>query len=335
MSPHGVGFVSYNALPGGHIRQVMRDMLVHELDGIIDPEQKLDATRSFLHAFKDAQADDDVVVSAIRAQAAAMLERPGNVLFHDELGDYFAPQSLSATIAEAEKNGLRYLSDGGRNRHLDGFMADEFAAFEDPEKLIVRQSQRDDYLSMRFFRQTLFVRQDQKPLRTLDPFRASPMWISTTMKRGEGREFKHGADVIELRDDGFADAMETISSGYPNRFPVSEHVQGDGPLTALLHMFSQWYANFHTTAPPFCLTVGNRPCTSPLVRGQIFMGFQTVCALNHQLLNIDQENIRALLVAADGTRTVSELENMDEIDIPADQVRDALQAAAMKSLMVA
>jgi SAM-dependent methyltransferase len=34
LAPHGVAFVSYNALPGGHLRRLTREMMLYHIDGL-------------------------------------------------------------------------------------------------------------------------------------------------------------------------------------------------------------------------------------------------------------------------------------------------------------
>jgi predicted O-methyltransferase YrrM len=48
LSPDGVAFVSYNALPGGHIRMVMREMLIHALRRVEGEQARIEAARAFL-----------------------------------------------------------------------------------------------------------------------------------------------------------------------------------------------------------------------------------------------------------------------------------------------
>ena len=71
LSPTGVAFVSYNALPGGHMRVAMREMLQLHLEGIVDPVERLEQARVFLAAFAEDDSIDEPIVEALQAGASA------------------------------------------------------------------------------------------------------------------------------------------------------------------------------------------------------------------------------------------------------------------------
>lgn len=333
LSDRGVAFVSYNAKPGGHIRMIMRDMLRHELQGIEESDAKIAATLAELKRISERPHDNDPVKIAVKAQADAMLERPSAVLFHDELGGAYHPQSITEVVAAADAVGLRFLTDAGRNRHLDGYLIEPLTDGADPEAAIVRQAQSDDYSAMRFFRQTLLVRAENRPQRQIDTAQMQGLWISTELTRDEKGVFHSGKDSLEIKDDALANTLEQLSSMFPQRLPVADHVDGDDRRRAVLSMFSEWYVDLCSGDEPFALDLPERPCTSPLIRAQIARGDTRICTLDHRLLSIEQAELRALLLAADGTRTVAELQQMDEHGFPADQIPAALAASARRALI--
>ncbi|MEZ5749076.1 MAG: class I SAM-dependent methyltransferase [Caenibius sp.] len=332
LAENGVAFVSYNALPGGYVRTIMREMLLGETEGIDDPDEKIAATRNFLEDYARPRTDDEAIVTALRLQAESMLERPDSVLFHDELGECYYPQSLSDVVATARSNGLRFLTDAGRNLHLDGFVEADEPLPDDAEAQVLRAAQRDDYASMRFFRQTLLVRAEQEPDRTLDPERLDGLFLSTRIKRQEDGSFQAGSSTIEVHDEALADAFERASCLSPQRVPLSEITSDPVHLRIIVRMFSEWYVNLHLGPAPFVAVPGDHPETSPLVRGMLGLGERMICTLDHGLLKIDQPELRALLMAADGSRSLADLA-MAGHGIPAEEVEAALTASAQRALI--
>ena len=158
LSARGVAFVSYNCMPGGHIRLIMREMLLDQVGEIADPDEKIAATRDFLEAYAKPDEGDETLATLLRQQAEAMLKRPDAVLFHDEMGECYNPQRLLEVIEDGARHGLRFLTDAGRNRHLDGFLPDGAELPGDPDRTVALAASRDDYAALRYFRQTLFVR---------------------------------------------------------------------------------------------------------------------------------------------------------------------------------
>jgi len=58
LAPNGVAFVSYNALPGGRLRQIVREMLLFQVRGIEDATERFDAAREQAQSLLDAYSDD-------------------------------------------------------------------------------------------------------------------------------------------------------------------------------------------------------------------------------------------------------------------------------------
>lgn len=342
LADNGIAFVSFNAKPGGHVRSILRDMLLYVLDGVEEPSQRIAAMRGFLAEFAEPREDEDDLMKAVRKQAASMLERPDNVLFHDELGPEFAPQQLSEVIAAAETCGLQFLTDAGRNRHLDGFLPEE--SEEEPGRAdrsrdyaaVVRNAQLDDFLTMRFFRQPLFVRAEARPSRRIDADRLAGLFVTTVMVPDKEKgTFHQGKDEIEIPDKDLAASLVDAAAIAPRRVPVDTVASTTQQRRVILQLYAEWYVRLYKGREPFVATPGERPRTSALVRAQIAAGDLTVFSLDFRTFTIDQPELRALLLTADGTRTVAEIAALPDLDFPADQIPAALQAAATRALLSA
>ena len=70
LTADGVGYVSYNALPGGHLRRMVREMTLHELEGVTDPAERYARAQHFLGAFAAPRDDDPPPLAALRTIAA-------------------------------------------------------------------------------------------------------------------------------------------------------------------------------------------------------------------------------------------------------------------------
>jgi len=335
LSPDGVAFVSYNAMPGGYVRMMMRDMLLHAIEGTDDYRDKISIVHQCLELFVKPQAADDEVVKALRDQARRMLDRPDSVLFHDELGGVFAPQRLTDVVGAAKAQGLRFLSDdSGQHRSLGGFLPDDVAPRGDLDDLVVRAAQATDYASVRFFRQSMFVRDEHHPLRVVDIDRLEGLSVSAQLERDAKGTFHSGKSTFTLSEGPFAQMFGVVAQYFPERFPFLEKVIGPEPRRAMMDLFARNYISLHLEDEPFALELPERPEVSPLVRAQLRAGGTHVCSLNHKVLEIDQPELAALMIAADGTRTVEEIASLEGLDFPSAQVGPALAAAAQRALIV-
>ncbi len=333
LSDNGVAMISYNAMPGGHVRLIMREMLMNVVEGVEDFEGRIEVTRTFLEDYAKPRDGDDALAKVLREQAESMLKRPDSVLFHDELGDCYHPQRLIEVVRSGEALGLRFLTDAGRNRHLDGFLKDGAELPHDADHAVLIAASRDDYEALRYFRHTLFVRSEQEVDRQIDVSRLSELSLSTNMRRQDDGTFTLRGDTIEIADEALAAAIENAALRAPERVPVSEITTNPDHLRVLLQLFAEWYVTLHPGPTPFPLEPGEQPQASPLVLAMLNMGELTVCGLDHKLLKIEQAELRNLLLAADGTRTMAEIAAMDH-GIPADEVAAALTASARRGLLL-
>ena len=111
LSPDGVAYVSYNALPGGHLRQMLRGVLAAGLGGVEEPRERVAAARRFLALLVEAGEADDELVPTLGRAAREVIDRDDAFLFHDVLADDNQPYYLHEFVASAKAHGLAYLAE--------------------------------------------------------------------------------------------------------------------------------------------------------------------------------------------------------------------------------
>ncbi len=333
LSPNGVAYISYNALPGGHMRRIMRDMLLHEIGGIADPAKRIEIARAVLTDTVKRKTPDSASGAAIRSMAQLLLDHPMSVLFHDELGPEFAPQYLSDVAAAAEQHGLRFLNDAIRGQHLCGFLQGDTDGIADPEYEILRRAQSKDFQDLMFFRETLFVKAAAKPARTINTDMLDTLWVSALVTRNEKGEFVQGSRTLKIADKKMAAALSALADIEPFREPVATLFTDSKRRMALLRLYSDWFVDLGTGPQPFAREIGERPRLSPLIRGQFGRGESTIITLGLVQISITQPELRVLLLAADGTRTIDEIAALPELGFPVDEIRPALEASARRGLL--
>jgi SAM-dependent methyltransferase len=329
LSPNGIAYISYNALPGGHMRRIMRDMLLHEIGDATDP-----AKRATLTAIIDRKAPNTGSGAAVHAMAQSLLDYPMSVLFHDELGPEFAPQYLCDVAAAAAANGLRFLSDAIRGQHLCGFLPNDASGSADPEHEVLRRAQSKDFQDVMFFRETLFVKAAVKPRRTIDTAMLNKLWVSALVTRNEKGEFIQGSRTVKVSDKKMIAALSALADLEPFREPVATFFADPKQRMALLRFYSDWFVDLGIGPQPFAREIGERPKLSPLIRAQFVRGETTIITLGLVQLSITQPELRALLLAADGTRTINEIAALPDLGFPIDEIRPALEASARRGLLM-
>ena len=337
LSPDGVAFVSYNAMPGGYLRLALRDALLLELDGL-EGADRWRAARAFLSSLADEpEGTENPAQAAMRDAAKHTLDKPWSVLCHDELGPCFHPQSLSDVAAAAAANGLQFLGDADRERMGDAFLPDELAPDADTTGQLVRLLQAQDHRDFRFFRQTLLVRGHVRPSRAIDQAALADLHAVTRCHRTDEGMFRLNSSVFEIQDAPLAQAMARLVEARPRRIRVDDIVDTPARRTALFEMFDAGLIDLCTTPEPYAAVPGEKPIASPLVRAMLGQGMENICTLDHRLMTIPDFGPRHLLAHLDGTRDRAALAAIArEAGLDTDEALEkGLQTLFSERLMVA
>ena len=112
LAPHGIAFVSYNALPGARLRTMLREIaLLHA--GTADTLQaRVDRSRElfgFLAPWSEERPD--AYGQVLATELARLRGLSSAVLAHDDLGERYDPVWLRDVARHAGTHGLRYLAD--------------------------------------------------------------------------------------------------------------------------------------------------------------------------------------------------------------------------------
>ncbi len=333
LAPQGVAFVSYNSMPGGHIRRILRETLLHAISEVEGVKERVSAAHEALTAYSEPHEGDDPLMQGLRYHARLMLGRPASVVFHDEMGDCFEPQSLSDVVGAAKAAGLRYLTDAGPNTVYDGFLprGAEDAANADAE--VVKLAQMRDYLQMCWFRASLLVRFDAPLSRIMDIARTDGLYVSAPLEALENGEFRaRNEDTVKIADPALVESLRDLAKAWPARRPIAEVAPKSIQREELMWLFRRHEIMFHTAPAPFAMELAERPVAYHWLRAMLTAGEVEVVSLAHRVSRIEQPEMRALLIAADGTRSLAELCAADH-GFPSDQVEAALGYAASQGML--
>lgn len=317
LAPDGIAYVSYNALPGWHVRRFVRDLLQHGTRGAEDP-----AARSFelIRFLSDATARDQdawaQILRSAREQFEAWAEHP-TYLLHDYLERTNAPFYFHEFVAHAARHGLRYAGDAeppmNEADNLGPEVSERLRALSgDP----LEQEQYFDFVVNRSFRRTLLAHEDVSLDRTMQPARMRRLHAASSARPV--------ADRPDLRP-GVPEAFENergkpFTSGHPAAkgllvalaeawprslsFPdLLRRIDAGEALLADLLWSLYWsgVAELHVEPPHCANEVGERPRVFELARRQAARGAM-VTNLRRRVLKIDDPVAMLLIQHLDGTR---------------------------------
>ncbi len=336
LSPDGIAYVSYNALPGWHMRGMIRDLMQYHAAQFAEPAERVRQARGILDFLAKSVPDENSAYARmLKSELDVVRRKPDYYILHDHLEQNNEPIYFHQFVERAAKHGLRYLCDADFGKVLAAnFPAEVRQTLARIAPDVIRQEQFIDFLRNNTFRQSLLVHEQRMVDRNLTPDRLASLWISgalqpvgapTDVRSGAAQEFrsargvsfrtavpitKAAATVLGERwpeatafDDLLAQARTRLGT---QRAPSAA---GDGERAALaadlLRIFAGGLFELHAMPSPFATRVGERPCASALARLQA-RHTTTVTNLRHESVHID-ENVGRLLQLIDGTRTRDEI----------------------------
>jgi len=303
LAPNGIAYISYNALPGCHLRRYAWDVLRFHTRNIEDPWQKAAAAREI--AAKMCAWLTDEHQPAIRKEFEAVLKAHDSVLLHDDLAEWHTPFHLSEFVGDAERHGLQYLCDAQYSRD-----AVHDLGLEGEDWLAARQYA--DFVNVRKFRSSLLCHAGSaidhtiRTERLLGVFAASP--AEPQPEQGDGTQtFKLGDEKSLSTNHPVAKGILTeLSRMWPAWRPVSELPLGsltpDAAAALVLRLYEARALEMRIRPPRLVSTVTERPVASPLARLQVASGQTAVTNQRHVCVILTDELSRQFLLLLDGSR---------------------------------
>ena len=311
----GVAYVSYNALPGGRLREALRDMLVFHTAELSDPRERVTQARALLRFLVEGAPGEHELGALMRGQAESMLQRGDATLLHDELAEVNDAVYFHEFAAHAARHGLQYLAEADFFEMQIGAAsepaADALLAVEDP----VRREQYLDFLKARMFRQTLLCPAGLAIDRTPRPAVIERLAVSTQARPREERDAGGGltfegpsGSTLTTDHPLVVEALQRAARAWPAAVWVRDLVAPDatdaerGALDdALLRSYAANLVALHVHPPRLMTTPSDTPRTNALARQQAREG-AVVTNLRHASVRIEDELGRHLVTLLDGTR---------------------------------
>lgn len=330
LAPNGIAYVSYNTLPGWHLRGLLRAaMLAYCSAG--RASQRLAQAYELFDLMEPALRAQTSPEAQFALQEIAYLRRaPASYVYHEYLEETNEPLTFSDFMARAAQAGLGYLGDAELWTLFPSTLGDAGAAFEQITDRL-QQEQRMDFARLRKFRRSLLVRKDMpvrhKPdldvlselayyadLSTEEEVDLSAPVAQTFTSAGGHRYtlthplIKAAAMLLALRyPAGVAwDELQTSAADLLTQHGGGAYADDSAALRTELFSLIAYQGVRPTLASiPALDTLPERPCAHRLARAQAARG-HIVASIRHSAVELDPLG-RELLLHLDGTRTLAEL----------------------------
>lgn len=231
MTPQGVAYISYNTYPGGHMQRMIRDMLLYQVEGIEEPEERIAQSRAFLDFLCEAVLGETTPhANFLHAYVNYVRDRflpkgDDAYLFHNDLAQINEPVYFHQFVEQAAKHGLKFLAEADFQSMLAHKLPAKTAtALRQMAKDTVALEQYMDFLRNRTFRQTLLCHQAVRLAGKVSPERLNRFYLASSA----------------IPDSPEVDLQSTSVTKF--RAPNGDFLSTDHPVTkaAMLYLSEVW-----------------------------------------------------------------------------------------------
>jgi SAM-dependent methyltransferase len=318
LTPDGLAFVSYNAKPGGHLRLMIREMMLDRVKDIEEPHRRVSESIAFLHFLVESRPADDAYRLLIQKQLEEMEKRSPELTYHDWLTDAYHPVSFTEFVDHAGKHGLQYLSEAVLPPMNDPWYRSEMRAAVEGATGgdIVKQEQMLDFVRARMFRETLLCRAERVvrrdfPAEHLRRLKLASQASSAPAETPGTMVFTLPAGLsMESNHAGAIALLQELEANWPRPVSLAElepRLAGAGLLldeagvTLLMRLIVARFVEIHAWSAPVASEVSTHPKASACARLEArTRAFATT--LLHGTLKLDDPVLISFIKLLDGTR---------------------------------
>jgi hypothetical protein len=341
LKENGVAFVSYNAMPGGYIRMMLRDMMLFRAQGVEDPLRQVEEGLEFLRFFCASRPEEDIFRPVVEAQIKRMDKPNLGAVRHDEMAEVYRPVHFIELVEHAQRHGLQYVCESVLPPPPDpGYRAEVQQALEKAAGGdFLRKEQMLDFVRMCMYRETLLCRAQRTVRRDFpaESFRrllfASQASAAAGEKPGATAFVLPGGIKMESNHPGVTAFLTEVSKAWPLALPfeaVEPHLAGTGMaldaagIALIVRLAISKMIELRTWNPSLPKAIPERPRASAAIRQDAQLRDRATSLL-HLEVRLEDKKMRCLLKLLDGSRTRAELLKAMGAELPDVPIADLEQ----------
>jgi SAM-dependent methyltransferase len=335
LNPQGIAYISYNAYPGCHFRDLVRHMMCFHTQKFEDVGEKVIQARALVKFMAESRIKQDYYTEAFRTQLARLEKYQAESLYHDDLSPLAQPFYFHEFIEAAERHDLKYVGEAVLDTSDRTLFTDEtlrrMAELEGANEIV--REQYKDFLCGTGFRQTLlcrketqlsaFFRDERVPelfaecdsVVMTDPKQAADAPIEFRSPRGGKIEVTHPVWRAGLsyicsqwpRSVSFKEILNHVRETEPGR-SVDRESGGEAVTiaAALTQSYLAGVVSLRVRPPDVANRVSERPAISRLAQAQLRLG-TSISSQLHRSITLPDAPSKHFLSLLDGTRDLDAL----------------------------
>jgi methyltransferase-like protein len=331
LASEGIAYISYNAHPGGRIRQMVREMVLYHIRHAQTARERIGQARQFLENLLQVRVVSSAWLGVRDEEIRLMLALDDSGLYHDDLAESHECFYFHEFAAAAGRHGLQYLGEGEPHQMFDpkgtltGFQGD-----------VLEYEQYLDLMYLRRFRRTLLCRVDRPLERQISPQQMPGFLFSAQARRLENGQIEGARKVcIAATNEAAANVAMALGEVYPGPVPFQKLVPCAGNAEVLSQILYEMmllgFVNLHLFDFPCQKTVTERPRANRLVRYQAARS-NVVTSAYHMSTNLDEVS-RRVVELLDGTRTHDEIAASLQVEQARESLGPCLERMALHGLL--
>jgi len=353
LNPQGLGYISYNTLPGWRMRGMLRDILLYHTRDNISPSERLDRAREVLTWLEYVlEGVDALSARYLREEIRHIGESHQSYLYHEYLTPINEPVLFEEFLTELHNHRLAFVCETELHTQFTTRISVRAGEALSRIQSASERAQYGDFLVNRNFRQSVICGAEHLPFPEPDLERLSGLAIAADLvppKKGDLRRIKsepyrvaNGTTQPIIHPLTKA-AIQLLTEVYPDtiEYPKLESLAQQRVLTAggtkyhaeqTDHLFGELFTLFalrvvHATKnartyPKPCMTT---PRATVYARSEAHSG--RVVGVHH--INIEVDRVSGGLIEhMDGTRSIGELAEL--LDVMNTQDQPTLRKAVEK-----
>jgi methyltransferase-like protein/ubiquinone/menaquinone biosynthesis C-methylase UbiE len=343
LKPQGVAYVSFNALPGWHMIQIVRGMMKYHTRNIVEPYEKARRSREIIQFICEALEDEPSAFSFFLKDYMETLDKKTtevmhgglSLLLHDELEEINDPVYFYQFVEHIKQHELQYLVEAELALVLPFRLKPEVG--EKLEKMstdIIEMEQYLDFVNNRMFRHVLLCHEEVDFDRTIRAEVVSKFHVATRAKPVSKRFKLKTKSVEKFRGkDGAVfstnhplskAALLFLAQNTPMTVSFDQVIQEAAKLLELpegvnleeesltvaanilrAYGYSSSLIELHLHAPTFSTVISERPVASQMARWQQAKGIR-INNLRHERIELGKK-ADYILSHLDGHHTADDL----------------------------
>ncbi len=160
LTPNGIGYASYNAYPGSHYRDMVRNVMKFHTHDEKNPLKKVEKSLSFLSLLADNSNETKIYQPILDFEHKRHLRHEPSDIYHDDLSEFYRPFYFHEFAEILAENNLQFLCETELHAMSIQNFPPEVQKFINDFENVVEREQYIDFFLGRIFRQTLFCSTD-------------------------------------------------------------------------------------------------------------------------------------------------------------------------------